>query len=105
MISPAIRFEVTPSPIWDAFVAYRSLFLANRTDSFALTGVRDRTGQSGNFAGHQVEGRLRYWVVPDAMMLETGAAYLFKGRFLRDAPNAPDTPDTAYAYLAATIFF
>jgi hypothetical protein len=105
MISPAIRFEVTPSPIWDAFVAYRSLFLADRTDSFALTQVRDRTGQSGNFAGHQVEARLRYWVVPDAMMFETGAAYLFKGRFLRDAPNAPDTPDTAYGYLAATVFF
>ena len=72
------------------------LFLASCTDSFALTGVRDRTGQSGNFAGHQIEGRLRYWIVPDAMMLETGAGYLFKGRFLRDAPNAPDT---AYAYL------
>ncbi|WP_425908826.1 alginate export family protein [Nitrobacter sp. TKz-YC02] len=105
MISPAIRFEVTPSPIWDAFVAYRTLFLADRTDSFALTQVRDRTGRSGNFAGHQIEGRLRYWVVPDAMLLETGAAYLFKGRFLVDAPNAPDTPDTFYAYLATNIFF
>ena len=105
MISPAIRFEVTPSPIWDAFVAYRTLFLADRTDSFASTQVRDRTGRSGNFAGHQVEARLRYWVVPDAMLLETGAAYLFKGRFLQDAPNAPNTADTAYGYLAATVFF
>ena len=95
MISPAIRFEVTPSPVWDAFVAYRTLFLADRTDSFGRTQVRDRTGRSGNFAGHQIEARLRYWVVPDAMLLETGAAYLFKGRFLQDAPNAPDTADTA----------
>ena len=39
------------------------------------------------------------------MMFETGAAYLFKGRFLLDAPNAPDNPDTAYGYLAATVFF
>ena len=72
MISPAVRFEVTPSPIWDAFVAYRPLFLADRTDSFAATGVRDRTGRSGNFAGQQIETRLRYWVIPDAMLLDTG---------------------------------
>ena len=39
------------------------------------------------------------------MMFETGAAYLFKGRFLLDAPNAPDTPDTAYGYLQTSFFF
>ena len=105
MISPAIRFEVTPSPIWDAFFAYRTLFLADRTDSFGLTQVRDRTGRSGNFAGQQIEARLRYWVVPDAMLFETGAAYLFKGRFLQDAPNAPNTADTVYGYLQTSFFF
>ncbi|MCB1392409.1 MULTISPECIES: alginate export family protein [unclassified Nitrobacter] len=105
LVSPAIRFEVTPSPVWDAFVAYRSLFLADRTDSFGGTRVRDPSGQSGNFAGHQVEARLRYWVVPDAMLLETGAAYLIKGRFLRDAPNAPNTADTFYGYLQTSFFF
>lgn len=105
LVSPAIRFEVTPSPIWDVFVAYRALFLANSTDSFGGTQVRDRSGRSGNFAGQQVEARLRYWVVPDAMLLETGAAYLFKGRFLTDAPNAPDTADTFYGYLQTSFFF
>ncbi len=105
MISPAVRFEITPSPVWDAFVAYRPLFLENPTDTFAATQIRDRSGRSGRFAGQQIEARLRYWIIPDAMLLDTGAAYLIKGRFLRDAPNAPDTGDTFYGYLNTTIFF
>ena len=72
LISPGVRLEVTPSPRWDAFVTYRPLFLASATDSFATTGVRDRTGRSGNFAGQQIETRLRYWAIPDAMLLDTG---------------------------------
>jgi hypothetical protein len=105
LISPGVRLEVTPSPRWDAFVTYRPLFLASATDSFATTGVRDRTGRSGNFAGQQIETRLRYWVIPDAMLLDTGITYLIKGTFLQDAPNAPPTGDTFYGYLQTSLFF
>ena len=92
-------------PIWDAFVTYRPLFLADATDSFATTGVRDRTGRSGNFAGQQIETRLRYWIIPEAVLLDTGITYLIKGRFLQDAPNAPPTADTFYGYLQTSLFF
>lgn len=105
LISPAVRFEITPSPVWDAFVAYRPLWLENSTDAFAATLVRDRSGTSGRFAGQQIEARLRYWLIPDAMLLDTGAAYLIKGDFLRNAPNAPATGNTFYGYLNTTIFF
>jgi hypothetical protein len=105
LITPAVRLNITPSPIWDAFVTYRALWLDSPTDTFGATRLTDRSGQSGSFAGHQIEARLRYWLIPDAMLLETGAAYLFKGRFLRDAPNAPDAGDTVYGYLATQIFF
>jgi hypothetical protein len=33
-------------------------------------GVRDATGSSGRFAGHQLEARLRYWLVPKRLRLE-----------------------------------
>ncbi len=105
LITPAVRLNITPSPIWDAFVTYRALFLDSSTDTFGATRLTDRSGLSGRFAGHQIETRLRYWLIPDALLLETGAAYLFKGRFLRDAPNAPDAGDTVYGYLATQIFF
>jgi hypothetical protein len=67
--------------------------------------VRDRSGRSGNFAGQQIETRLRYWIIPDAMLLDTGITYLIKGRFLQDAPNAPPTADTFYGYLQTSVFF
>jgi hypothetical protein len=105
MISPVVRFEITPSPIWDAYVAYRPLFLENPTDSFAASGVRDRTGRSGSFAGQQLETRLRYWFIPDALLLDTGVDYVIKGRFLQTAPNAPPTGDTFYGYFQTSFFF
>lgn len=103
--SPALRLEVAPDPRWDAFVALRGLWLDSATDSFAATGVRDPTGRSGRFAGEQVEGRLRYWVVPKVARLEGGAAWLGKGRVLTDAPNAPKTGDSRYGYLSLEFSF
>jgi len=103
--SPGVRLEVAPGVDWDAFVDYRALFLQNPTDSFAATGVRDRTGRSGTFAGHQFEGRLRYWLVPRSVVVDLGAAYLLKGDVLEAAPNAPRTGDTIYGYLTTSIFF
>lgn len=102
--SPGIRLEVSPDKRWDGFVMYRAAWLESATDSFASTGVRDRNGASGKFAGHQIEGRVRYWIVPKALRLETGAAVLINGRFLKDAPNANDYGNPTYGYfeLAAT---
>lgn len=75
------------------------------TDSFGGTGVRDARGASGEYAGTQIEGRVRYWIIPGAIRADAGAAWLNKGRFLKDAPNARDTGDTAYAYLDLTLDF
>jgi hypothetical protein len=103
--SPAIRLEVKPDRRWDGFVAVRGLWLDSLTDSFAATGVRDPKGASGRFAGEQVEGRVRYWVVPGFARLEGGAAWLGKGRFLKDAPNAPADGDGRYGYVDLTLSF
>ncbi len=86
--SPGVRVEVVPNRRWDAMVFYRALWLDEAGDSFANTGVRDPTGRSGDFAGHQVEARARYWIVPKATRLEFGFAKLVNGEFLDDAPNA-----------------
>jgi hypothetical protein len=103
--APGVRLEVTPGKRWDAFVAYKALWLDDATDSFASTGVRDKTGASGKFAGHQVEARVRYWLIPKIARLDSGVAYLFKDSFLRDAPNAPLDGDTRYGYLDLTFSF
>ncbi len=103
--SPAVRLEVTPDKRWDGFVAFRPLWLQNATDSFASTGVRDATGRSGKFAGSQLEARARYWIVPKVVRLEGGTAWLFKGRFLHTAPNAPKDDASRYGYVDLTFSF
>ncbi|MGN6271149.1 MAG: alginate export family protein [Sphingomonas sp.] len=103
--SPGLRLEVTPDKRWDGFVFYRALWLASATDSFASTGIRDATGQSGKFAGQQVEGRVRYWIVPKLLRLDTGAAVLVNGRFLKDAPNAAGRGSPIYGYFDINLTF
>ena len=96
--SPGVRLEVAPNKRWDAMAFYRALYLDEATDSFANTGVRDATGRSGDFAGHQFEARARYWIVPKSTRLEFGVAKLFNGEFLDDAPNATGA-ETLFGYV------
>lgn len=103
--SPGVRAEVAPGKRLDAFVTYHPLWLAEKTDSFATTGVRDARGSSGSFAGHQIEGRMRYWIVPGFLRGEVNAFWLAKGRFMRSAPNAPRTGNTGYLSTAVIASF
>jgi hypothetical protein len=103
--SPGIRLEVTPDKRWDGSIMYRAAWLDSATDSFANTGVKDATGRSGKFAGQQIEGRVRYWIVPKLLRLDTGAAWLINGRFLKDAPNANGFGNPIYGYADVTATF
>ena len=84
--APGVRFEAKPGKRAEVLADYRGIWLASRYDRFY--NVIDRTGASGNFAGQQVSGRLRYWIIHDHLRLESNAALLFKGRFLKEAPQA-----------------
>lgn len=84
--APGVRFEAKPGDRFEWLTDVRGVWLASRTDRFY--GVTDATGQSGNYGGTQLEGRLRYWIVPKHLRLETNFALLFKGEFLKDAPQA-----------------
>jgi len=105
ILTPGLRLEATPSKRVDWFAAYHPLWLASDTDAFASTGVRDATGRSGDFAGHQIEARVRYWVVPARLRFEFDGLLLAKGRFLRDAPNAPPGSVTRYLSFNLTASF
>lgn len=105
IVSPGLRLEVKPDKRWDGFVFYRAAWTHSRTDSFASTGVRDASGTSGSFGGHQIEARGRYWIVPQAVRLDLGGAVLLRGGFLEDAPNAARNGDTVYGYADVTFSF
>ncbi|MXO70264.1 hypothetical protein GRI99_01285 [Altererythrobacter buctensis] len=91
-----LRAEIAPARSWDAFVTYRPMWLADRRDSFSTSGVRDPSGAAGRFAGHQLDGRLRYWLVPNVARWETNLVLLAKGRLYDVAPNSPGSRNTVY---------
>lgn len=93
---PVVRLELAPGKRLDAMVNWRAMWLASRTDSFSTSGVRDQSGVSGDFAGHLIDARVRYWLLPDVLRGELNASWIGKGQFLRQAPNAPATGDTRY---------
>jgi len=97
-----LRLEATPSPRFDYMAVYRGLWLASRTDSFSTTGVRDALGRSGTFAAHEIDTRVRYWVIPRELRFEVDAVVLFKGRFLEEAPNAPQTGNERFLSINIT---
>lgn len=89
----------------DAFIAYRTLRLAEAADAFASTGVRDPTGRSGRDAGWQLDARYGRWLRPRTLRFEVGATFLSSGAFLTSAPNAMRAGDPVYVYSDLTYAF
>ncbi len=103
--APGARVSIRPSRRFDARLAWKAAFLASQTDAWVSARVRDASGQSGRFIGHAIDGRARYWLVPDALRVEAGASLLLNGRFAEDAPNATGQGDTLYGFAQITSFF
>lgn len=104
IITPGVRLSVAPNSRWNAFASYKAVWLADDTDAF-IAGVRDETGQSGSFAGQQMEVAVRYWLIPNLLQAEVGGAHFFNGRFMKEAPNATGNGDTNYGYADITFHF
>lgn len=104
VISTGMRVEAVPGKRTDLMATVHPMWLAAAADSFSSTGVRDGTGRSGRFAGTQLDMRLRH-LATSWLRLELDAVLLKKGRFLRDAPNAPAGQWTRYLSLNATATF
>ena len=103
LISPGVRLEAVPSAKSELMVSYRLFWLAARQDAFSSSGVRDPSGRSGSFAGHQLDARLRYRLAPK-IRLEADLVLLAKRRLLREL-NAPPGSWIRYGSLNATFLF
>jgi hypothetical protein len=100
-----LRLDATPNARWEVMAHYAPMWLDSVTDAFSTTSVRDASGRAGRFAGHLLDGRLRYWIVPHSLRFEADGVLLAKGRFLEAAPNAPKTGDSKYLSVAMIAAF
>jgi len=103
LISPGYRLIVKPRQNLRMILAHRFYWLASDKDAWTTSGVRDSTGNSGNTIGNQAEIIIRWDLIPSNIRIETGAAHLFAGEFMKNAPNANGEGDASYIYLQ-TIF-
>ncbi len=104
--SPGYRLIVKPHETVSAFIAHRLFWLAQSKDAWTTANIRDVTGQSGDFIGHQIEASVNWQVIPKNITLEAGWAHLVKGEFAENAPNAPvDTDDSDYFYAQTVLQF
>jgi len=105
LITPGYRIILKPAGDWDVMFAHRFYWLASATDAWPTARIQDATGASGRYLGHQPEIRVRWGAIPGNLIIDVGAAYHFKGRFVNDAPGGTEEGDAAYAYVQSTITF
>lgn len=103
--SPGVRLKFKPALTMTSFVGYRGFWLASDRDAWTTSAVRDVSGDSGSFLGHQLELRVRYHPVPKNVRIEMGVAHLFAGAFIDDAPNANSADDVTYLYSQMVLTF
>jgi hypothetical protein len=99
------RVDFNPAKGWNLMVHWQAAWLDETRDQFARTGVRDVTGQSGSFAGHQIEARSRYWLVPKKIRLELAVATFLNGEFFDQAPNASGRGNPIFGYAQIEVRF
>ena len=102
--SPGLRFSCVPRQGTDFMLGYRFNLLASDRDAMPISGLVDPTGATDRTVGHLIELRVRHDIVPKSLRLEFGAAQLFAGDFITDAPNSTTQGDTTYFYIDGTFF-
>jgi hypothetical protein len=100
-----LRLEAKPSPRFDTYLTWFWLWAADRHDTFATSGIGDRSGNSGSYAGYQLDFRARYWIVPQKLRAQLSTTWVQRGELLRDAPNASPHGNPLYGALALTWSF
>ena len=101
--SPGWRMIVIPAKGWKFQLKQRFWYLATSRGAFAGSGLRDRTGGSGNYLGHDVEVRAQ-WTVNDHLEFDAGYDHWFKGSYFDRLPASAGLPpggntDTDYFYI------
>ncbi|WP_448579172.1 alginate export family protein [Thermaurantiacus sp.] len=85
LVSPGLRFTFEQPGRAEGWIVARGLWSASGTDFFSASFVRDPTGESGRFAGVQVDARARLWLVPRHLRADLNMTGLARRGVLEDA--------------------
>lgn len=79
-----LRVEANPTKRLNAHIVYRGMWAESQTDTFSTTGVRAPVGYTDDYAGENIETRIRYWVIPDDIRLDVNGVLLLKSPWFDD---------------------
>ena len=99
--SPEVRLLLQPASSVNCMLAWRGVWLAEERDAWTASGLRDATGSSGSHVGDQIEGRVRWDVIPKSFDVEVGFAVLLEGSF-QDRASGGQADDAYYGYVQTT---
>ena len=94
--APGARFEMAEGP-WEAQILYHAAWLASDTETWGAAGLRDVSGQSGDFIGHVIDAQYERELT-ESVAARAGAVALLKGEFATDAPQAPNEDDSLFVF-------
>ena len=98
IITAKARFEVQPHEKVRIDGGYSAYWLASDTDSFVNANLRDNTGNSGSFLGHELDLRTRI-ELDKRIDLNVGYAWFLPGEFTQTQGKGRETH---FAYVEAT---
>ena len=101
--TPKLRVEAKPRHNLRIDFGYSWYWLASDKDRFTnANNVRDRTGNSGGFVGHEFDLRARYTLSPKTE-ITLGYAHFIPGNFIQNRVRGNDT-DFAYLEISHRSF-
>jgi hypothetical protein len=102
VIAPKARLEFQLAPSVRVDSGYGAFWLASGTDVWFNAALRDPTGQSGRFMGHEVDARVRLRA-GDHTDVTIGYAHFIPGGFTRNQ-GKPLSTDFFYVEVAPRLF-
>lgn len=103
--APGVRALWSPKADISVMAHWQAIWLDSATDVFGRLGVRDTSGASGSFTGHQVQMKAKAPIIKNRLNFEVGAVRYLNGRFFKEAPNAARQGSPFFLYSMATLPF
>jgi len=99
--APKLRFEAQPTAEWRLDFGYNWYWLASSQDRWNNANLRDRTGQSGDFIGQELDIRSRYKLF-SRLDTNIGYAHFVPGGFTRKTSGR--SGDSNFFYIELSLY-
>ncbi|MDN5870987.1 MAG: hypothetical protein L0H73_09770, partial [Nitrococcus sp.] len=103
IITPGIRIEFKKKNLVDGRIVYKPAWVAEKNDD--TPGDGGFTPNNGSFLGHEIYGRLRFWIVPKHVRWVVYGAAFINGEIYDNSNTPPASGNGNPIYGATDLVF